>query len=652
MLAQNELAGVSYGDETIADKAGTELVSHQVYKFEPGRCTCVMGDPVAGSMRIDVLKISGTEAVLESSADLREDQYVYTTVELEEGPSLSLSGLVVSAAASGILVQWEHNSPREADRVDLILRTYEQQLAQTGEGGDPEGSTAEESPGVSGENSAADPADARSRQRVEAPPVGSKKSPKSAKVSSSAAKNSGKTRKVANSSREPTVDKKGGAGEKRKITPTPISRRPKRRITESSRIRERRRGPPRGSSRKSEKNITEPTPEQKDRIAGIPQKPERIVLKGGKVDLSASILRRAKRVSSSELAARLDTVRVLNISTIKDLIKEAVNEAAKFLGATIGDDQRRTLLEEAEESFRERLQAFQAEKAGLEEQTKHLEEQLGRAQGLLKEEQRKVVSAHQFTVSDAGMVELEQRLGRLIDRALHAGNVDSELEEEMRKVVLKLLDDERNKIRDQAQQAQSDKIALLEKKIGRLAHSLDSAEEERDRARRHAAALEASGGTPLRNVMTAGLDDEDPDKARKLDLLKEIFDFNKQVREELESAGHVLRKRVVKREKTDTGGRNAGPRDGGETGDASGSLDDVALVDSADKLSVHSREKATPDSVSEDSSPKDSGEEEDDTVMVMVKSPGEDVDPDDLPWEAPESSSSKSGPGKIRRLGK
>ena len=107
----------------------------------------------------------------------------------------------------------------------------------------------------------------------------------------------------------------------------------------------------------------------------------------------------------------------------------------------------------------------------------------------------------------------------------------------MRSVVSRLLDDERDKIREQAQQAQNDKVALLEKKVERLASSLQNAEGERDRAQRRAQALEASGGLPLRNIMTVGLDQGDPDRERKLALLKEIFRLNKEIREELASKG-------------------------------------------------------------------------------------------------------------------
>jgi hypothetical protein len=142
------------------------------------------------------------------------------------------------------------------------------------------------------------------------------------------------------------------------------------------------------------------------------------------------------------------------------------------------------------------------------------------------------------------------------------GGVSADAEADMRAVVLRLLDDERSKIQEQAQQAQSDRISLLEKKVQRLAASLENAESERDTARERAAALEASGVIPLRNVYTAGLDAKDPLRERKLGLMKEICQFNRDIRQLLppkSAAGPVRpRKRRLDRRAVRSGCPGAG----------------------------------------------------------------------------------------------
>jgi hypothetical protein len=141
------------------------------------------------------------------------------------------------------------------------------------------------------------------------------------------------------------------------------------------------------------------------------------------------------------------------------------------------------------------------------------------------------------------MLELERRLARMLDRGMQAGGVSGQLEADMRAVVARLLDDEREKISARAQEAQSDRIKLLERKIGRLAHSLEATERERDAARQRAQALETSGGYPLHNALAPGLDESDPQKEKKLLLLKQILEENKTMRAQLRSLGALPRRR-------------------------------------------------------------------------------------------------------------
>ena len=230
-------------------------------------------------------------------------------------------------------------------------------------------------------------------------------------------------------------------------------------------------------------------------------------------------------------------VQVLDLAAIRCLIKDAVAEAAAHLGSALISEERERLLEEAEEGFKERLESFKAEKAGLEARSKHLGEQLELAQRLLEEERARIVSADQFTVSDAGILEIEKRLGRMLDRALARGEVSGDLEWEMRGVVAKLLDGEREKISGKAREAQNDRVDLLERKIARLASNLEETQKERDLARCRARALEDGGAVVFQNVITGGIGDEDPDRDRRLLLMREIFDENKKMYEDFGSSG-------------------------------------------------------------------------------------------------------------------
>lgn len=258
-----------------------------------------------------------------------------------------------------------------------------------------------------------------------------------------------------------------------------------------------------------------------------------VVGKDGRMDIGASIRSHAKTVRASDLASRHERVRVLNMATIKSLIQEAVEEAASHLTRSLGEAERKRLLEEAEEGFQERLKSFQAEKQSAEERNKRLNEQLESARRLLEDERKRSIQADQFTVSDEGLGEIEDRFKRLLDRTLSAGTVPADVEEELRKVIARILDSEREKIRAKELEAQNAKIELLERKISRLAGSLEESEKQRDDAQKFAAFLESQGGGALRNVYEAGIKGEDPNKEKKLALMKKILDENRALRQSL-----------------------------------------------------------------------------------------------------------------------
>ena len=117
---------VATGSKAVRKKrrAPKASLTHQVFKFEPGDCVCILGDPNAGATSVDVRRASGTEAVLNPTELLRENQYVYATLKLKDGPSFALAGLVVTTAAGGILIQWKHDKPQDGDKVDAALELH------------------------------------------------------------------------------------------------------------------------------------------------------------------------------------------------------------------------------------------------------------------------------------------------------------------------------------------------------------------------------------------------------------------------------------------------------------------------------------------------------------------------------------------------
>ena len=74
-------------------------------------------------------------------------------------------------------------------------------------------------------------------------------------------------------------------------------------------------------------------------------------------------------------------------------------------------------------------------------------------------------------------------------------------------------------------------VALLRKKVVRLARALASAEEERDSLRSRLVKLEAVLSN-VDNVITSDLDSAS-DKEKKLELLKVVFEENKKLRQDL-----------------------------------------------------------------------------------------------------------------------
>ena len=77
--------------------------------------------------------------------------------------------------------------------------------------------------------------------------------------------------------------------------------------------------------------------------------------------------------------------------------------------------------------------------------------------------------------------------------------------------------------------AGSEDMSILEQKVKRLAASLEETAKERDQQKKMLEAMQAAADQGIKGNMMIGLSDEDPDKERKMALLKNIFDDIKSI---------------------------------------------------------------------------------------------------------------------------
>lgn len=348
-----------------------------------------------------------------------------------------------------------------------------------------------------------------------------------------------------------------------------------------------------------------------------------VVGKDGRMDVGAAIRQKAKTVRASDLAARHDKVRVLNMGTIKALIQEAVEEAANHLTRALGEAERKRLMEEAEEGFKERLKAFELDKKSAEEKARVLQNDLNSAKMLLEEERKRSIAADQFTVSEAGLAEIDVRMAKILERAVGRGDAGPELEAKLRELIASILDSEREKMREKELAAHNDKIALLEKKVARLAHSLDSTEKERDEARQIAEAMEKHGisAAEVKNKYKIGLDGDDPNRERKLALMRELVEQNRELRKAL---GHKLRdpEEIAREIREEAAAKKA------EAAKAKAE----ALAAMADDPAPAPVATATPAPVAEAARPEPEAPAEPAVDEASSEPVVPAIDPDDLPW--------------------
>jgi len=259
------------------------------------------------------------------------------------------------------------------------------------------------------------------------------------------------------------------------------------------------------------------------------------------LDIEAALVQRTRMVRTSEIAAKRDTIRVLKLDTVRELIARAVDEALERSTVRVEETERDRILRESEERFRELLARAKAEKDGVEAQRSELQKQLDRARTQLEREKERPLGTDRFTLSDEAIHRIERRMHRYVDDSLAAGRADTTMESGLRTAIEGILDAERTRIEDLARSARSDRIELLEQKIHRLARSLEDTQQERDRARQRAHALETTAAkSPIVGVAAEPLDREDPQQGRKLALLADLVRENHDLRRRMEEQGRGI----------------------------------------------------------------------------------------------------------------
>ena len=515
------------------------MASDVLHLADDGESYCRLIDPSTGPVHVPIRELSSQGALFDTRLVFQANDYLDITLHLTGASARPLFAHVVGVEKEGLRVRWLHFDPGDEPKLRSLLESFRSGNLKPEDRAGAEGSAATVQSSVIPSMGEAPKPGTRRIVRPStvftpfSPPEAPDKSGEPSRTPEAGERQG--TRRVMRpsaSAMAPSVPS-GPVS----LTPMPSERpNPADQVLDLNQVKAKAPGGESGGH-----VVIAPTAKfermRDDRVAN-PESTEtagsaKIVIgQDGKLDIGATIRNKAKTVRASELAARHDRVRVLNMATIKALIQEAVGEATQHITAMMGDGEKKRLLEEAEQGFQERLKVFQADKLGAEEKAKQLLDQLKRAQDLLEQERKRSISADQFTVSEAGLGEIEEKMKRVLERAIRDGNVSPELQEQLRAMIAHILDSERERIKTQEMEAQNAKIDLLEKKIKRLASTLDETERQRDEAQEMAKLLEEQGGG-LRNIMAAGLRDTDSNKKKKLALMKEILDINRRMREEL-----------------------------------------------------------------------------------------------------------------------
>lgn len=506
-------------------------MADEVLIIKDGESHCRLADPKTGGQVLPLVELSGTGAVLSTSKMFETSAYLDLTVALKGQPVRQFFASVVDSDGKQLKIAWMHIDPGEQVRLRALIDAYKGRLPGARPGVDGTGRitqapVVEEMPAGFGEDEVITPF-----AMTDVPPELPMSNPAPTVPSSSQGSARVGTRRVL----------KPGAIRadlvSAKVQPPPE---PQVVIAATDRFTKLP-SEPAGQATSPTDSVGVPKSDVKPLVGSdmVQGNGKTVVDADGKMDIGATLRNKAKTVRASELAARHDKVRVLNMGTIKSLVEEAVDSATKSFGRKLDEKERKQLLEEAEQDFQERLKAFQLEKASAEERSRQLADQLRTAQNLLESERKRTISADQFTVSAAGLDEIESTFKRLLDRSVAEGGVSADLEAQLRKVAGHVLDEERNRIREKEMGVHNDKIALLEKKIQRLAGNLEDAERQRDEARDIAQALEANTGASaadiarIKNRYKTGLDADDPKRQAKIAAMKELMEANRELRRQL-----------------------------------------------------------------------------------------------------------------------
>jgi len=595
-------------------------VADDVQRITEGELLFRIADPKIGNLQGSVLEISGTGALIATKQQFDATAYetvLDVTIELKGQMSRQFFASVAGNEEGGVRLAWLNIDPGQQGRLKALIDAYRAKHGSAKSApAAPAAGDAHKTRRMIKPSVAAAPVPKPSGGMVITPFGGAESTPPPAPVIADAG---GGTRRVIKPAEPKSLSLFGtdepGAPPAPPSDPGDDSRAHSVVVTATTGRTE----------RKS-------TAHEEEEVAEAANSGKTVVGQDGRMDIGATLRSKAKTVRASELAARHDKVRVLNLATIKQLIMEAVEEAASHLSRALSEADRKRLLEEAEEGFKERMKAFHEEKATADEKSKKLAEQLHMAQKLLEDERKRSITSDQFTVSASGLGELEAGFQKLIDRAMAEGKVDDSLEEQLRKLAARVFDEERQRIREKEMQAQNDKIDLLEKKIKRLAGNLEETERQRDEAREIAQALESMGGQGLsmdqiKSKFKIGLGKDDPRREAKLAIMKELLEENRDLRRKLGIALNEVKPEDKK------------PEPAPEP-------EPVAVVAVADEAGAEAAEGATDtaDLVNPDDEP---WAPDGDSGAALTN-------PDDEPWEAPAAPAApaadgEEGGGKILR---
>jgi hypothetical protein len=267
---------------------------------------------------------------------------------------------------------------------------------------------------------------------------------------------------------------------------------------------------------------------------------EKSVLNDGKLDLGATIRQRVRLVRTSELAARVDNLQLISMSTIRQLLTEAVDAAVARLRPQLVKGAMKRCQQNVREIFAEKVAALQARNEALESKVQELALELESAQTALDLRHRSEAHGQGFAAPEDMLANLEDKLEEAFQRFGAATSQRGQQGRDFRNEVIRLLKSECDEMRERRRQEekdQSSKIALLERKARRLASALDATSKERDGVRKELQmARDTLQGMKFGSPVSSYDYESKVDRELKHALMKELFEFNQDLRQILAAA--------------------------------------------------------------------------------------------------------------------